>query len=117
MNDPEVSPAAPDELAGQISSLQRQMTLLLIALFVISCTLTAFLFYQSRILGRDLENTRPQAMQMIQNYNQKVPQMKKLIEDFTAYGKTHPDFQPILKNFGLIPATTNAAPTNAAPRK
>lgn len=122
MNDPEVSPAAPDELAGQISSLQRQVTLLLIALFVISCTLTGFLFYQSRILGRDLEGTRPQAMQIVQSYNQKVPQMQKLVEDLTAYGKTHLDFQPILRTYGLIPASTNAAstnaaPTNAAPRK
>ncbi|HXR05034.1 MAG TPA: hypothetical protein VN836_10050 [Verrucomicrobiae bacterium] len=110
MNEPEISSPAPDELAGQISCLQRQVTLLLLALVVVSVTLTVFLFYQSRILGKDLENTRPQAMQIIQNYNKSVPQMQKLVQDLTAYGKAHPDFQPILINFGIIPASTNAAP-------
>ena len=110
MNEPEIPSPAPDELAGQISSLQRRVTLLLVALVVVSSTLTAFLFYQSRILGKELENTRPQAMQIIQNYNKNVPQMQKLIQDLTAYGRTHPDFQPILINFGIIAANTNAAP-------
>jgi len=110
MNEPEISPAAPDELAGQISSLQRQVTLLLLALVVVSATLTAFLFYQSRILGKDLDGTRPQATQIIQNYNKNVPQMQKLVQELTAYGQTHPDFQPILINYGIIAAATNAAP-------
>jgi len=110
MNEPEISPAAPDELAGQISSLQRQVTLLLLALVVVSSTLTAFLFYQSHILGKDLDGTRSQASQIIQNYNKNVPQMQKLVQELTAYGQTHPDFQPILINYGIIPAATNAAP-------
>jgi ABC-type multidrug transport system permease subunit len=110
MNEPEISVAVPDELAGQISSLQRQVTMLLLMLVVVSSTLTAYLFYQSRILGKELNNTRPQAMQIIQNYNNNVPQMKKLIEQLVAYGQAHPDFQPILKKYGIVPATTNAAP-------
>ncbi|MGD0253582.1 MAG: hypothetical protein ABSC01_12905 [Verrucomicrobiota bacterium] len=110
MNEPEISPAAPDELAGQISCLQRQVTMLLFMLIVVSSTLTAYLFYQSHILGKDLDGTRPQAMQIIQNYNNNVPQMQKLAQQLVAYGQTHPDFQPILKNYGIIPATTNAAP-------
>ena len=110
MNEPEIPPAALDELAGQISCLQRQVTMLLLMLVVVSATLTAYLFYQSRILGKDLDNTKPQAMQIIQNYNNNVPQIQKLVQQLVAYGQTHPDFQPILKNYGIIPATTNAAP-------
>ncbi|MGD0745142.1 MAG: hypothetical protein ABSA45_08295 [Verrucomicrobiota bacterium] len=110
MNEPEIPPATPDELAGQISSLQRQVTMLLLMLVVVSSTLTAYLFYQSRILGKDLDSTKPQAMQMVQNYNNNVPQMQKLVEQLVAYGQTHADFQPILKSYGLIPATTNVAP-------
>jgi len=110
MNESEISPAAPDELAGQISSLQRQVTLLLLALVVISSTLTAYLFYQMHILGKDLDGTRPQANQIIQNYNKNVPQMQKLVQELTAYGQTHPDFQPILVNYGIVAAATNAAP-------
>jgi hypothetical protein len=110
MNEPEITPAAPDELAGQVSSLHRQITMLLLMLVVVSSTLTAYLFYQSRILGKDLDSTKPQAMQIIQNYNNNVPQMQKLVQELVAYGQAHPDFQPILKNYGIIPATTNAAP-------
>jgi hypothetical protein len=110
MNEPEISPAAPDELAGQISSLQRQVTMLLLVLVVVSSTLTAYLFYQSRILGKDLDTIKPQAMQIVQNYNNNVPQIQKLVQQLVAYGQTHPDFQPILKNYGIISATTNAAP-------
>jgi len=110
MNEPEISPAVPDELAGQISSLQRQVTLLLVALVVVSSTVTAYLFYQMHILGKDLDGTRPQAMQIIQNYNKDVPRMQKLVQDLTAYGQTHPDFQPILINYGIVAAATNAVP-------
>jgi hypothetical protein len=110
MNEPEISPAAPDELAGQISTLQRQVSVLLLVLVVVSSTLTAYLFYQSRILGKDLDSTKPQAMQIIQNYNKNVPQMQKLVEQLVAYGKAHPDFQPILINYGIVAAGTNGAP-------
>jgi len=110
MNEPEISPAGPDELAGQISCLQRQVRMLLMVLVVVSSTLTAYLFYQSRILGKDLDNTKPQAMQIIQNYNKNVPQMQKLVQQLVAYGQTHPDFQPILVEYGIVSATTNVAP-------
>jgi len=110
MNQPEISPATPDELAGQISCLQSQVRMLLLVLVVVSSTLTAYLYYESRVLGKDLDNTKPQALQIIQNYNKNVPQMQKLVQQLVAYGQTHPDFQPILINYGLAPATTNAAP-------
>jgi len=110
MNESDISPAGPDELAGQISSLQRQVTLLLLALVVVSSTVTAYLFYQMHILGKDLDGTRSQATQIIQNYNKNVPQMQKLVQELTAYGQTHPDFQPILVNYGIVAAATNAAP-------
>jgi len=110
MNEPEISPATPDELADQTSCLQRQVTILLLALVVVSSTLTAYLFYQSRILGKDLDGVRQQDTQFIQNYNNNVPQMQKLVQQLVTYGQTHPDFQPILKNYGIIPATTNTAP-------
>ena len=110
MNEPEIPPAALDELAGQISSLQRQVTMLLLVLVVVSSTLTAYLFYQSRILGKDLEATKPQAMDFVKNYNDNLPRMQKLVQELVAYGQAHPDFQPILKTYGIIPASTNAAP-------
>ena len=84
--------------------------MLLLVLVVVSSTLTAYLYYESRVLGKELDNTKPQALQLIQNYNKNVPQMQKFVQQLVAYGQTHPDFEPILITYSLVPAATNAAP-------
>ena len=102
-------------MAGQIASLRRQVTHLLLALIVVSGTLTTYLFYQSHTLGKDLAGLEPQAREVIQNYNQNLPNIQKFVQELVAYGQAHPDFQPILKKYG-IPLTLSAA-TNSAPKK
>lgn len=101
MNDPEIKSPVSDDLAGQIASLQRQVMILLLVLIVVSGTLTTYLFYQSRIMGKDLAAIEPQAVQFLNNYNQDEPRLQKFVQSLVAYGKTHPDFQPILKKYGI----------------
>jgi hypothetical protein len=107
MNDPEIKSPASADLAGQIASLQRQVIILLFALIVISSTLVFYLSYQSHILGKDLAAIEPQATLMIRNYEQNETNMVKFVQQLTAYGQTHPDFQPILKKYGISPAAPN----------
>ena len=117
MNEPQTNAPAPDELACLVASLRRQITLLLLALIVISGTLTTYLFYEARTLGHDLEVLEPQARMVIQNYNKGLPHIQKFVQELVAYGQKHPDFQPILKRYGLpltLPAPTNSV---AAPKK
>jgi hypothetical protein len=43
-----------------------------------------------------------------------VPAIQKFVQELVAYGQLHPDFQPILKKYGIPltqPPATNSAPT------
>ncbi|HEY1718134.1 MAG TPA: hypothetical protein VGH42_07545 [Verrucomicrobiae bacterium] len=106
MNDSEIKSTEPSDLAGQVASLQRQVMILLLALIVVSGTLASYLYYQSRIMGKDLAAIEPQAMQMIKAYNQNEPNMEKFVQQLVTYGQTHPEFQAILKKYPI--STTNS---------
>jgi hypothetical protein len=115
MNESEITPPVPGDLAVQIVSLRRQVTLLLLALIVVSGTVTAYFFYQSRTLGNDLAVVEPQAQAIVQNYSKNLPNIQKFVQELVVYGQAHPDFQPVLKKYG-IPLTLPAA-TNSVPKK
>jgi hypothetical protein len=106
MNDPEPSHTHA-EISEQISALQRQVFTLLLVLVVVSGTLVAFLYYQSRQLGKNIDGYR----QVTQTYNQNFPIVQSFVKSIAVYGSTHPDFQPVLKKYGI----SNTAP--AAPKK
>jgi hypothetical protein len=110
MNETESNSPSSGELTGQVAALQRQMFTLLLALIVVSGTLTVYLYRQDSVTRKDIESIRPQAEQIISNFNQTRPAMQAFVKQLTDYGQTHPDFQPILKKYGLGPApATNAA--------
>ena len=108
MNEFEIGSPAPAELTDQIAALRRQVTTLLLALIVVSGTLTVYLWYQSRITGKEIDVVRPQVLQMMNVFNQSSLVVEKLV----VYGQAHPDFQPILKKYG-IPLTNSVAPNPA----
>jgi hypothetical protein len=101
MNDPEIKSPMSADLAGQIASLQHQVKILLLVLIVVSGTLTTYLFYQSRIMGKDLAAIEPEAVKILNGYRQNEPRLQKFVQQLAAYGQTHPDFQPILKQYGI----------------
>lgn len=107
-----------DELSPQISALQRQVFILLVALVCVSGTLTIFLYRQASLAEKDITAIQPQAQKVIGAFNQNQALMTKFVEQLVAYGKTHPDFQPVLRKYGLL-AQPSAAPTNpsVAPAK
>jgi len=105
MSETEMSSPAPGELSDQIAVLRQQVFTLLLALIVVSATLAAYLFYQSRVLGRDLNNFKPQAAQVIQAFNQSRPKVENFVNQLIAYGQTHPEFQQrVLNKYNLSPA-------------
>ena len=112
MNESEISSPAPVELTDQIAALRRQMTTLLLALIVVSGTLTVYLSYQSHVVGKEIDAVRPQALQVMKVFNQASLVVGKLLPQLVAYGQAHPDFQPILKKHG-IPLTNPVAPNPA----
>lgn len=103
-----------DDLRQQCASLQRQVTTLLLAVFVLSGTLTVFLWRQARYARADLEVLQQPASQIIQSFNQEKPIMQDFIVRLNDFSKTNPDFAPILAKY-RIPATVSVSTTSAPP--
>lgn len=113
-----------NDLQAQYDALRHLVVSLMILVVVMSGTLNIYLLRQWRTTKRDLTGIRPQATQMIAEY-QKVsgPMMNDFIKKISEYGRTHPDFAPVLAKYGIKPAAATgavpAAPTSlpAAPPK
>jgi cytochrome c biogenesis factor len=100
----------------ELSALRNQVFILLIALIVISGTLTVYLYRQASITRKDIEAIQPQAQQVIGAFNQNQKLMMDFVTALVAYGKTHPDFMPVLAKNGMVaPAGAPAPATPAAP--
>jgi uncharacterized protein YpmS len=107
MNETETQPPAlnPD-MEWQIAALQRQVFMLLLALIVVASTVVFYLFYQSRILSYDLNQSRTRDMQVINFYNQNARIIAGIESELGNYAMTHPNFQPVLKKYGWSPTAT-----------
>ncbi len=123
MNDLDAkAPAQPEanDLQRQHDDLRHLVVSLLILVIVISGTLNIYLLRQWRTLSRDLAAVRPQAAQIIGEFQRvRGPAMSEFVKKLTEYGRTHADFAPIVVKYGLRPATNApaAAPAAPAPKK
>jgi hypothetical protein len=113
------------DLQAQCGQLRQLIASVLILVIVISGTLGIYLLRQWQSSRKDLAAIRPQAAQMFNEY-QKVsgPLMGDFVKKIGDYGRTHPDFAPILTKYGIRPAgptnpppTAPSAPPAAAPKK
>ena len=100
----------PTEFSDQIAALRRQTFTLLLALLIVSATLTGYLYLQARHTSTDIAAIKPQATQIIQAFAQNGPTIQSFVKELTAFGATHPDFRPILQKYGIAPAAPAAAP-------
>ena len=108
---PDINP--PTDLNEQVDALQRQVFALLLALIVVSGTLTVYLYRQASMTGKDIDALHKQADTMIKAVEQNQPQMINFVNQLVIYSQTHKDFIPVLMKFGVNPPA--AAP--AAPKK
>ena len=116
MNESETNLPVQTELMDQLVALRHQVFTLLLALVVVSGTLTVVLYRQARLTGKDIEVIKPQATQIIEAFKRDRPNMENFVKQLTIYGNTHPDFQPILRKYGIVPPPPAAA-APAAPKK
>ncbi len=96
---------------SEIEALKRQSFTLLLALIVVSGTLTVYLYRQASIAGKDIDAIKPQAEQLINAFNKNQSLMNNFVKELVDYGQTHPDFRPVLARHGF------AAPPAGAPAK
>jgi hypothetical protein len=115
-----------NDLQAQFDALRHLVVSILILVIVISGTLNIYLLRQWRSASRDLAGIRPQAAKMIDDYQKMtLPMMTDFVKKITEYGRTHPDFAPVLAKYGLKPAGSAAAapatpippPPTALPKK
>ena len=96
---------------SEISALKRQVFTLLLALIVVSGTLTVYLYRQASITGKDIDAIKPQAQQIIGTFNKDQKLIVEFVNALVAYGQAHPDFRPVLAKYGI------AAQSPGAPKK
>jgi hypothetical protein len=121
MNQSELHPTENSELADlrrQFGRLQQALISALVLVIVISGALNLFLLRQVKYSRTDLALIRPEAENLMAEYTKTgAPALAEIIKQFTAYGRTHSNFRPILIKYKLLkPSETNpAATTGAAP--
>jgi hypothetical protein len=123
-NKQPVQPVSSD-LQAQVDSLRHLVISVLVLVIVVSGTFNLYLLRQVKYARVDLAGVRPQATQMIAEYNRvNAPLMQDFLKKITDYGKTHPDFAPILTKYGVrataitgAPPATAASPAATAPKK
>jgi hypothetical protein len=85
---------------SEISALRNQLFIQLIALVLVTGTLTVYLYRQASMEGKALA----QAKQVVDGYRQAEPNMVNIINGLVAYGQRHPDYaQQVLKKYGIVP--------------
>ncbi|MFZ0827428.1 MAG: hypothetical protein WAO02_08385 [Verrucomicrobiia bacterium] len=114
MNESETNSPAQTDVLDQMVALRHQVFTLLLALVVVSGTLTVFLYRQASLTGKDIAAIRPQVTQMLDTFKRDQQVMENFVKQLTAYGVTHPDFQPILKKYGIVPPPAGSP---VAPKK
>ena len=107
MNDSETNPT-PAEFSDQLAALRRQTFTLLLALVVVSGTLTIFLYRQASLTRADIKAIKPQAKQLIDTYTKNQTNIQAFVSQLVAFGQKNPDFRPVLQKYGIKPQTTAA---------
>ena len=101
---------------SEIAALRTQVFTLLVALIIVSGTVTVYLYRQASILRKDIDTIKPQAQQVITAFEQNKTLMVNFINQLALYGQAHPDFRPVLMKYGINVQSPGAA-TPTAPKK
>jgi type II secretory pathway component PulF len=103
----------PDNNNTELTALKNQVFTLLVALIVVSGTLTVYLYRQVSMAGKDLA----QGAQLSAVLNQNEAAVSAFVTKLVNYGEKHPDFVPVLKKYGIEPRPGIPATAPAAPKK
>ena len=85
--------------SAEITALKNQVFTLLVALIVVSGTLTVYLYRQVSMAGKDLA----QGEQLKVALEKREVPVENFVNELVAYGEKHPEFVPVLKKYGIAP--------------
>lgn len=119
------APQPSADLPRQVQQLRTMLMVTLVLVVLISLCLNVYLWRQLVYLRRDLAAFKPQANQLISNYQRNEPAVREFLRKLTEYSRTHLDFAPILQKYPFVtntpipgvpmPPAANAAPPAAGP--
>jgi flagellar basal body-associated protein FliL len=90
---------------SEVSALRSQIFIQLVALIVVTGTLTVYLYRQASTAGKQIA----EAQRVTTVFEQAKPNIVNFINALAAYGQKNPDFsQQVLKKYGIVPQ--NGAP-------
>ena len=102
MNDFQPPLNSQGDLSDQVAALRRQAFTLLLALIVVSATLTGYLYLQARHAHQDIAQTT----QILQALDKNRAGIQNFVRELAAYGQKNPDFQQqVLKKYGITEQT------------
>ena len=118
MNNPDST--NPDSSASadwqqHFAEVRRQVNLMLLAMAVGSLILMAFLFLNAWRAATDLNTIRQQFSQIDALSRNQASAVQALDARLAEYGRTHPDFAPIMQKYRI--GQTNRPPTNTTAPK
>lgn len=97
---------------SEISVLRSQLFIQLVALVVVTGTLTVYLYRQASTAGKQIA----EAQGVINKYKQTEPIIVNFINELVVYGEKNPAFsQQVLKKYGIVPPA--GAANAAAPKR
>src|SRR6266511_1626918 len=102
-------------LRSEVRTLRSLFSAAALALLLLSFGINAYLFYQDRILRKELNA----AKRMTQEFETvKRPMLNNFVGRLQDFARSHPDINPILDKYGIRPAasppplTSGATPAN-----
>ena len=103
--------AALQTLRDEVRTLRSLLSAAAMALLVLSIGINAYLYYQDRILRKDLDAAKKMAQEF---ETVRRPMVSTFITRLQDFARSHPDINPILEKYGIRPAASTPAPTPAS---
>jgi glutamate/tyrosine decarboxylase-like PLP-dependent enzyme len=100
--------AALQSLREEVRTLRSLFNAAAMALLLLSFGINAYLYYQDRVLRRDLDAAKKMAQEF---ETVRRPMVSTFITQLQDFARSHPDINPILDKYGIRPAASAPAPT------
>ncbi len=107
--------ASISELQQECDGLRQLLVSVMVLMIVLSGAINIFLLRQLKYARQDLQAYRPQAVQLMNDYNRAIgPMIVKFGQRMAEFGAHNPKFVPILTKYGIRPASGPAPSAPAA---
>jgi len=99
--------SALQTLQNEVRTLRSLFSAATMALLLLSFGINAFLYYQDRIVRKELNAAKKMAQEF---ETVRRPMISMFVARLQDFARSHPDINPILDKYGIRPAASASAP-------